>query len=212
MSSQEAFVTESETIQTQPDSKKSNSQSTPFSTMLIIGSALFLIIIVAIIYYIKSSANNNKELIKANEKYEEMVKRNNELQAEMSELQEDNKHYIQHINHLSDQLEQQQKPMYSPLTPMTVNSYEAPDPDQAPTVPQPIKDKKAIRAMVNSKRPTVQDEIDNRKHQEEEQENNDEEQTKKELKNLTNDGDDAEDDDDDKNENVEDLMTIIQSQ
>lgn len=208
MTSQETLMTKP-IISEQIESKKSNIQTT-FPTILITGSALLFIIIVVIIYYIRSSTNKNKELIKVNEKYEELVKQNNELQAEMAELQEDNKHYIQHINHLSDQLEQQQN-TYSPITPMTVNSYEAPDPNQTPTKPQPIKDKEAIRAMVNSKRPTVQDEIDNRKQQHEQQENDDEEQTKQELKDLTNDNDD-ERQNDDKDENVKDLMTIIQSQ
>ena len=195
-------------------------QASTASTYIIIGVGIVALIIVAVYYlYHKSQTDSQIKMNEISIKNDELLKTNKSLQQELQQLQIDNENYVQHIDRLAAQLEQQQRqtrqePPYSPLTPMTENSFDAPDPNAVPQKPQIIKDKDEIKKMVNSKRPTVQDEVDRRKRQQDTNEDDIEKQTKEELKQITNvdDEDQEEHAQEVEDGNVQALMNIIQSQ
>ena len=190
---------------------------------IIIGIGIVALIVVAAYYlYHKHQLEERAKAAELNNKNTELLKHNKSLQQEIEQLQIDNENYVQHIDRLAAQLEQQQRQIYSPLTPMTENSFEAPDPNAVQQKPQVIKDKEEIKKMVNSKRETVQDEVDRRKLQADSNVESSEKQTKEELKQITNidDNNDDEDNEGSNNDegetaddnNVQALMNIIQSQ
>ena len=195
-------------------------QASTASTYIIIGVGIVALIIVAVYYlYHKSQTDSQIKMNEISIKNDELLKTNKSLQQELQQLQIDNENYVQHIDRLAAQLEQQQRqtrqePPYSPLTPMTENSFDAPDPNAVPQKPQIIKDKDEIKKMVNSKRPTFQDEVDRRKRQQDTNEDDIEKQTKEELKQITNvdDEDQEEHAQEVEDGNVQALMNIIQSQ
>lgn len=198
---------------TSPSDNTSTDSKSSMTIYLLIGAVGLLIIAVVVLFIIRSIKNNkNEELNELNDKNTELMKENEQLQAEVQQLQIEQQNYVQHIDRLADQLEaQQQQKIYSPLTPMTENSYDAPDPNAMPTKPQVIKDKEEIQRFVNSKRPTVQDEIDSKKTEQDEQDKNESLNTEKELKDLTHD-DDNNDEEHEDDQNLSDLMNIVQSQ
>ena len=194
-------------------------QTSTASTYIIIGVGIIALIIVAVYYlYHKSQTDSQIKMNEISIKNDELLKTNKSLQQELQQLQIDNENYVQHIDRLAAQLEQQQRqtqePPYSPLTPMTENSFDAPDPNAVPQKPQIIKDKDEIKKMVNAKRPTVQDEVDRRKQQQDTNEDDIEKQTKEEIKQITNvDDEDLEEHAQEVEDgNVQALMNIIQSQ
>lgn len=202
-----------------PPEKKETQETSLFaplsninSTYLIIGIGLIALIIVAVYYlYHRSQLDTKTKLEEANSKGVELLERNRELQQQISQLQIDNENYVQHIDRLAAQLEQQQQTqIYSPITPMTENSFDAPDPNAVQQKPQIIKDKEEIKKMVNSKRETVQDEVDRRKQQSDTNASASEKETLEELKQITNTDEQDEQPDDDNN--VQALMNIIQTQ
>ena len=141
---------------------------------------------------------------------------NERLKQEVQQLQLSNQSYVNHINRLADQLEQQRAPAntYSPVLPMTVNSYEAPNPEAPKEKPQVVKDKELIKQMVNSPRPTVQDELDKQQAEADETNAANDKQAIEDIKQttqLTDDNDESESDNKDEAD-VQALMNIIQSQ
>ena len=203
----------------QPDANSAKPEHKGSNVWLIMGLAILAVIIIIVIYFVKSSsAKSADEANELNDKLDELTKENEMLQNEIQQLQSDNSNYVNHINRLADQLEQQQVaaqqsvPKYSELTPMTENSYDAPDPDEVAQKPQIIKDKEQIRAMVNSKRQTVQDVIDEQKAAKEDETQQNTQSVESELKQLTADENEHPDDESVDDKNVEDLMNIIQAQ
>lgn len=205
----------------------SASEPINYSLWIIVGFVIVLIVVLIINYFIRSSYKQKQaELLDLNKKYMELTEENESLQTENEQLQSDNKNYVNHINRLADELETRQQPKnpYSPVIPMTENSFDAPDPNAKATKPQIVKDKEQLRAMVNSKRQTVQDVIDQQQEEKANKTTTDDATAQKEIKILTqadvnddipesnndNKTDDEDIEADDKN--VNDLMNIIQNQ
>lgn len=217
--------------ETNPLDLKSSSESTEkesnssdlfgnktFKLVLLGLTILVLIVLILVIVYRKytnsiqeTDANEEEEL--PDEK-DELANENERLQQEIKALQIQNQNYVNHINRLADKLEEAQQ--YSPVLPMKEDSYDAPDPDAPQQKPQVVKDKELIKQMINSKRPTVQDELDNKQAQKEEKEEQANSQIEAELKATTHDvNNDSEDEQEPTSTNdkdVESLMNIIQSQ
>ena len=182
-------------------------------TYIIIAVGLITLIIIAVYYlYRKSQLDTKSQLEEMSEKYIKLKEHNDSLETELQQLQTDNANYVQHIDRLAAQLEHQQ--VFSSITPMTEDSYDAPDPNAVQQKPQIIKDKEAIKHMVNSKRETVQDEFDRHKQQKDTTNENVEKQTQNELKEMLNIEDDqpSPPDSNEHDDNVETLMNIIQAQ
>ena len=182
-------------------------------TYIIVAVGLITLIIIAVYYlYRKSQLDTKSQLEEMSEKYIKLKEHNDSLETELQQLQTDNANYVQHIDRLAAQLEHQQ--VFSSITPMTEDSYDAPDPNAVQQKPQIIKDKEAIKHMVNSKRETVQDEFDRHKQQKDTTNENVEKQTQNELKEMLNIEDDqpSPPDSNEHDDNVETLMNIIQAQ
>ena len=201
-------------------SNQSNGGSN-FSLWLIVGCIISLIVVLIIDYFVRSSHKKKEtELKDLEQKYSDLEQENESLQSEIEQLQTDNKNYVNHINRLADELEarQEAKNPYSSMTPMTENSFEAPDPNAVAQKPQIIKDKEQIRAMVNSKRQTVQDVIDQQQADKKDKNESIDTSTEQEIKDLTHAEDNNEnneennEDIDTDDKNVNDLMNIIQNQ
>ena len=209
----------------QPETKHSNGSG--FSVWLLVGCAIVIVVILIINYFVRANQKKKEdELKELTNKYTELEQENESLQSEIEQLQSDNQNYVSHINRLADELENRQQPKnpYSSVTPMTENSFEAPDPNAIASKPQVVKDKEALKAMVNSKRQTVQDVIDQQQADKKEKSTTSDASAEQEIKNLThaedNESDNAEqnnnqesdDDVDVDDKNVNDLMNIIQNQ
>lgn len=192
-------------------------------SLYLIGGALVLILIIVVIIWVRkrSSTIQAKELKdeptddesdEDNGKLRSLTNENLALKQQLNDLQITNQNYAQHINRLAEELERKGSQQ---LMPMTENSYEAPDPNSVPEKPQVIKDKDAIKQMVNSRRATVQDEIDNHnsaKQNEDEANDADIEQQIKQATAIEDSTDDETNNDDKEDKDVESLMNIIQAQ
>lgn len=135
--------------------------------------------------------------------------------------------YANRIKQLTAELSEARS--YNPSLPMHANSYDAPDPEAPRQKPQVLKDREAIKSFVNSKRPTVQDEIDDREREAEDKEERDNKRVKFELNKATHaskrvEQDDSESDSEEptmvqqprkqavpQDDKVENIMNIIQS-
>ena len=178
---------------------KSSSTSTTSTAMKYVILAILIITLIAVIVYIcyktyKTQINNLGSLLETSRKEEAIL--HNKLKAS----EQDKRLYIQKINQLNNDIQNQ----YTPILPMTNNSYDAPDPDAPREKPKLLKDKEAIKAFVNSKRQTVQDELDERQAKAKEQEENMITETQDELLTQTK--------ADKRDEKVDEIMEIIQSQ
>lgn len=176
--------------------KSSTSTST---TMKYVILAILIITLIVVIVYIcyktyKTQINNLGSLLETSRKEEAIL--HNKLKAS----EQDKRLYIQKINQLNNDIQNQ----YTPILPMTNNSYDAPDPDAPREKPKLLKDKEAIKAFVNSKRQTVQDELDERQAKAKEEEENMITETQDELLTQTK--------ADKRDEKVDEIMEIIQSQ
>lgn len=193
-----------------------------FLGLVIVSIVVLILVIVYKKYNSKvqeQDANEEEDMPDPNE---ELTNENEQLQQQIQALQIQNSNYVNHINRLADQLEEAQQ--YSPVLPMKEDSYDAPDPNTPQQKPQIVKDKELIKQMINSKRPTVQDELDNKQAQKNETEEQTNSQIEVELKETTHDinntpltddeetNDTTTNNDSSNDKDVESLMNIIQSQ
>ena len=148
----------------------------------LVGLGIVLIAVSIIYLFVRSAANKAEKL---NEKLESAQKESAILKARLDAVEDEKNNYIQHINHLSEELEAREE-LYNSNLPMQQNSYDAPDPDAQPENPV-VKNKQAIRQMINSKRPTVQDAIDEQNQKETEKQEQLSKTAQDEIKDLTND-------------------------
>lgn len=188
---------------TSTSSSTSNSSSTSSAsssfTLKIVAFALLVVVLVGVIIYLihnsyKTQLNNVGALLENSRKQEAI------LSGRLKDAEQDKQIYIQKINQLNESLQNQ----YTPILPMTVNSYDAPDPDKPKEKPKLLKDKEAIKAYVNSKRQTVQDELDERETKEKEQEDAIINETENELMEQTK--------SERRDDKVDEIMEIISSQ
>ena len=149
------------------------------------------------------------------------------LSGKVKALEQEKQQYMRRLAQLNNELQMQQAQPYSSTLPMTKYSYDAPDPNKEREKPQLLKNKEAIKAMVNSKRPTVQDEIDEREAMEREAESRSIRAMTHELEKQTHDSDykseekkqmreaasvpQEVDDSGDGDKKVDELMALIQS-
>lgn len=140
------------------------------------------------------------------------------LKTKLHEAEHARAAYANRIKQLTMELSEAQN--YNPSLPMNANSYDAPDPETPRQKPQVLKDREAIKSFVNSKRPTVQDEIDDRARNAEEQTTTDDNRVRFELSKTTHTSDkhvphSSESSDDEQttqhDDKVENIMNIIQS-
>lgn len=135
------------------------------------------------------------------------------LKNKLREAEHARAQYANRIKQLTAELSEAQS--YNPSLPMNSNSYDAPDPEATKQKPQVLKDREAIKSFVNSKRPTVQDEIDDRERNAEEQHERDDKRVKFELAKATHSEPKQEhfesSDTEQHNDKVENIMNIIQS-
>ena len=211
--------TEDNVVDDEPELNQKSISS--HSIWLLVACVIALIIILVVDYFVRSGYKKKEnELKELTDKFTELEQENENLQSDIERLQVDNKNYVNHINRLADELEARIQPKnpYSPLTPMTENSFDAPDPNATASKPQVVKDKEQLRAMVNSKRQTVQDVIDQQQAEKATKSDNSDANATQEIKNLTHADENKEDDDNNDSEvdaddkNVNDLMNIIQNQ
>ena len=210
----------SETKQVATTNRAQSILDNTYIKWLVIGLSVSVIILVIILYYRKIKAA--KRQVEADDDDEEEANDDNSLESEnerlkqeVQQLQLSNQSYVNHINRLADQLEQQQHSKsnpYSPVLPMTSDSYEAPDPEAPKEKPQVVKDKELIKQMVNSPRPTVQDELDKKQAKEDEDNAEKEQQAINDIKETTQVEDDDNNEEEDDGKDVQALMNIIQSQ
>ena len=186
-------------------------QQAPQSTSAVIYYLLIaivgILIIALVVVFIYRHANGKTEEIGA--ELEEARKENALLKTQIEQHEAARTNYIRHIDRLTneiDELTTAKNQPFNPSLPMTENSYEAPSPDQRPTKPTTVQNKEAIKAMVNSPRRTVQDEINDAEASKLEQTENDTNQIKSELLQVTNTPQH-----DDEND-VQNIMNIIQAQ
>lgn len=186
-------------------------QQAPQSTSAVIYYLLIaivgILIIALVVVFIYRHANGKTEEIGA--ELEEARKENALLKTQIEQHEAARTNYIRHIDRLTneiDELTTAKNQPFNPSLPMTENSYEAPSPDQRPTKPTIVQNKEAIKAMVNSPRRTVQDEINDAEASKLEQTENDTNQIKSELLQVTNTPQH-----DDEND-VQNIMNIIQAQ
>ena len=205
---------------TEPTSTKNDKQNNSYLIIFLISCIIILLIALIVYYFMNTSKNETIESLRdIEEKYANLDEENSKLHSEIVRLNADNQNYVNHINRLADELEaKQHKNPYSSVIPMTENSYDAPNPDDTPTKPQVVKDKEAIKVMVNRKRQTVQDVIDEQKREKENNNKQIDDSTEKELKDLTQiendevDNDEIGHSDEADEKSVNELMNIIQNQ
>lgn len=206
------IVTEKENNGTkeQTEKKKENEEKTinsfnSIAKYFVFGLVVVLIVCVIVFMCYKSfkTQNNNLGALLEKARKDEAI-----LNGKLQAMEKERHVYINKINQLNDALQMQSEP-YTSTLPMTKNSYDAPDPNKPKEKPQLLKDKEAIKAYVNSKRTTVQDEINEREAEEREVQNNINNATKEEIQNQTHSErkEDLEQDDADK---VDEIMNIIQ--
>ena len=195
----------------QTEKKKENEEKTVgnFNSIVkyfIFGLVIVLIVCVIVLICYKSfkTQNNNLGALLEKTRKEEAI-----LNGRVQTLEKEKQLYMHKINQLNNELQMQSDPYKSTL-PMTKNSYDAPDPNQAKEKPKVLKDKEVIKAYVNSKRTTVQDELNEQEAEEREKQNNINNATKEELQKQTHSEvrEDLEQDDADK---VDEIMNIIQA-
>lgn len=186
----------------------------PYFKYILIGLSIVVIVLVIIMYYRKMRALQPKDDAEEDEpednRIEQLENVNEQLRNEVQQLQMSNQSYVEHINRLADQLEAQKT--YSPVLPMKQDSYDAPDPDTPQEKPQIIKDKEQIKQMINSRRPTVQDELDQQEQTKKEQSDADEKQALNDIKAATQIDDSNSESEEGGDKDVQSLMDIIQSQ
>lgn len=182
-------------------------KSTESSTNIILKSfilALTIILIVCLTILIcrkvfRSEVENLGSMLEESRKDEAI------LNGKVKSLEQEKQLYVRKINELNNELQIKSNP-YNSTLPMTEDSYDAPDPDQPKEKSKILKDKEAIKAYVNSKRTTVQDEIDDQKAIDDEAENEMINSTEREIQEQTHQNDI------DEESKVDEIMEIIQSQ
>lgn len=204
------IATENNKSKDRTEKKKENEEKTingfnSIAKYVVFGLVVVLIVCVIVFMCYKSFKiqNDNLGALLEKARKEEAI-----LNGKLQTMEKERHVYINKINQLNDALQTQSEP-YTTTLPMTKNSYDAPDPNKPKEKPQLLKDKEAIKAYVNSKRTTVQDEINEREAEEREAQNNINNATKEEIQNQTHSErkEDLEQDDADK---VDEIMNIIQ--
>ena len=205
------------------ETSQSNENFNSIIKYFIFGLVLVLIVCLIVFMCYKSfkTQNNNLGALLETARKEEAI-----LSGKVKSLEQEKQMYVQKLNQLNAELQMQQSAPYSSTLPMTKNSYEAPDPNKPKENPTLLKDKEAIKAYVNNKRQTVQDEIDEREAEEREIQHNINSATKEEIQKQTHSekrGDDNYDNydnvnnadnntDDEDADKVGEIMSIIQPQ
>ena len=202
---------ENNSVKEQTEKKKENEEKTINNFNFIVKYFIFGLVVVLIVcvivfmcYKSFKTQNNNLGVLLEKARKEEAI-----LNGKLQTLEKEKQLYMHKINQLNNELQMQSDPYKSTL-PMTKNSYDAPDPNKQKEKPQLLKNKEAIKAYVNSKRTTVQDEINEREAEERETQNNINNATKEEIQKQTHSErrEDLEQDDADK---VDEIMNIIQA-
>ena len=198
------------------ETSKNNENFNSVVKYFMIGLVLVLIVCLTIFMCYKSfkTQNNNLGALLETARKEEAI-----LSGKVKSLEQEKQMYVQKLNQLNAELQMQQSAPYTSTLPMTKNSYDAPDPNKPREKPKLLKDKEAIKAYVNSKRQTVQDEIDEQEAEEREMQHNINNATKEEIQKQTHsEKRDNDDNNNEDNENDEDadkvgeIMSIIQPQ
>lgn len=173
---------------------------------LIFGLVVVLIVCAIVFTCYKSfkTQNNNLGALLEKARKEEAI-----LNGKLQAMEKERHVYINKINQLNDALQMQSEP-YAATLPMTKNSYDAPDPNKPKEKPQLLKDKEAIKAYVNSKRPTVQDKINEREAEKREAQDNMNNVIQEEIQNQTHSERKEEIQDKDDADKVDEIMNIIQ--
>ena len=185
--------------------KRNNSSSSFNPIIKYFVSGLIMISIVCMIIFVcyKSfkTQNNNLGALLEKARKDEAI-----LNGRVQMLEKEKQLYMHKINQLNNELQMRSDP-YSSTLPMTQHSYDAPDPDTPKEKPKLLKDKEAIKAYVNSKRTTVQDELEEQRLEKEEIQRKLENKTKGEIQEQiqSNVDEDLEQEDDKVNE----IMNII---
>lgn len=195
----------------QTEKKKENKEKTVSNFNSFVKYFIICLVVVSIVcitiftcYKSFKTQNNNLGALLEKARKEEAI-----LNGRLQTLEKEKQLYIHKINQLNNELQIQSEPYKSTL-PMTQNSYDAPNPNQPKEKPQLLKDKEAIKAYVNSKRTTVQDELNEQEAEVREKQNKINNATKEELLKQTHSEarEDLEQDDADK---VDEIMNIIQA-
>jgi uncharacterized protein YqiB (DUF1249 family) len=193
-----------------------NSTFTSTFKYFIFGLVLVSIIVLIIFISYKSfkTQNDNLGALLESARKEEAI-----LTGKLKSMEQEKQMYVHKLNQLNNELQMQQSSPYTSTLPMTKNSYDAPDPNNPKEKPKLLKDKEAIKAYMNSKRRTVQDEIDEQQAEEREMLNNMNKKAKQEIQDQTHsekkDDEDVTIDDEDDTEyvdKVDEIMSIIQPQ
>lgn len=174
---------------------------------------LSIVTIVALIIFLIYKKLNSK-VYDLGEQLEVSRKENALLKNKLKQHEIDKASYVHRIDELANELEHINKVQepYSATLPMRTDSYDAPDPDKQQQKPQIVKDKEAIKAMVNRPRPTVQDEIDHIEQEKLKQQEETDELSKNEITNTTHQEQSQDINNNDDENEVENIMNIIQSQ
>ena len=198
------------------NNKDTSSNNKKFDTVLkyfVFGMIMVLVVCLTIfICYktFKTQTNNLGTLLETSRK-EEAILRGKLKSAEQEKIL-----YAQKLNQLNTEFQRMQtNNPYNSTLPMTKTSYDAPDPDKAKEKRKLLSDKEAIKAYINSKRQTVQDEIDEREAEEREEQKNMKHKIKEEIQSQTNTKQNNEaynDDDYEDKDKVDEIMSIIQPQ
>lgn len=179
---------------TKHENSSMNSNLIKYICLFVLIVVVIALIIVTVYRTHKVQLENLGSLLETSRKEEAL------LRGRLKTLEQDKQSYIRKLNELNNELQNQ----YTPILPMTNNSYDAPDPDKPKERPKLLKDKEAIKAYVNSKRQTVQDELDDREAEKNENDNELIAKTQNEIIEQTK----AER----RDEKVDEIMEIIQSQ
>lgn len=195
---------------------KDTSSNKKFDTVLkyfVFGMIMVLVVCLTIfICYktFKTQTNNLGTLLETSRK-EEAILRGKLKSAEQEKIL-----YAQKLNQLNTEFQRMQtNNPYNSTLPMTKTSYDAPDPDKTKEKRKLLSDKEAIKAYINSKRQTVQDEIDEREAEKREEQKNMKHKIKEEIQSQTNtkqNNEEYNDDDYEDKDKVDEIMNIIQPQ
>ena len=195
---------------------KDTSSNKKFDTVLkyfVFGMIMVLVVCLTIfICYktFKTQTNNLGTLLETSRK-EEAILRGKLKSAEQEKIL-----YAQKLNQLNTEFQRMQtNNPYNSTLPMTKTSYDAPDPDKTKEKRKLLSDKEAIKAYINSKRQTVQDEIDEREAEKREEQKNMKHKIKEEIQSQTNtkqNNEEYNDDDYEDKDKVDEIMSIIQPQ
>ena len=201
---------------TKTNNKDTSSNNKKFDTVLkyfVFGMIMVLVVCLTIfICYktFKTQTNNLGTLLETSRK-EEAILRGKLKSAEQEKIL-----YAQKLNQLNTEFQRMQtNNPYNSTLPMTKTSYDAPDPDKTKEKRKLLSDKEAIKAYINSKRQTVQDEIDEREAEKREEQKNMKHKIKEEIQSQTNtkqNNEEYNDDDYEDKDKVDEIMNIIQPQ